>query len=79
VGGIWQKHHGARANGDGTPFDMVKRGVGVTQSPEQAGAFGNDWMQGNDGEDEGAGPEGRLPGEKLDLDGRSPGQVEARG
>jgi Ca2+-binding RTX toxin-like protein len=58
AGGIWQKHQGARANGDQSPFDMVKRDVGVTQTPEQAGAFGNDWMQGNDGEDEGYGQQG---------------------
>lgn len=57
-GGIWLRHQGARANGDNTPFDMVIRNVGVTQTPEEPGAFGNDWMQGNDGEDEGYGQQG---------------------
>jgi Ca2+-binding RTX toxin-like protein len=56
--GIWLRHQGPRANGDGTPFDMVVRNVGVTQSPEEPGAFGNDWMQGNDGDDEGYGQQG---------------------
>ena len=34
------------------------RNVGVTQTPEAVGAFGNDWMQGNDGEDDGYGQQG---------------------
>ncbi len=57
-GGLWLRHQGPRANGDLSPFDMVVRNVGVTRSPEEAGAFGNDWMQGNDGEDEGYGQQG---------------------
>ncbi len=57
-GGLWLRHQGPRANGDESPFDMVVRNVGVTSSPELAGAFGNDWMQGNDGEDEGYGQQG---------------------
>ena len=57
-GGIWLRHQGPRANGDNTPFDMVVRNVGVTQTPEAVGAFGNDWMQGNDGEDDGYGQQG---------------------
>jgi hypothetical protein len=56
--GIWQRHQGPRANGDESPFNMVVRNVGVTESPEEVGAFGNDWMQGNDGEDEGYGQQG---------------------
>ena len=57
AGGIWLRHLGDRANG-GSPYDMVVRSVGVTQSPELAGAFGNDWMQGNLGEDELYGQQG---------------------
>jgi hypothetical protein len=56
--GIWLRHQGDRANGDGTPFDMVVRNVGVTETPEEPGAFGDDWMQGNDGEDEEYGQQG---------------------
>jgi hypothetical protein len=37
---------------------MVARNVSVTKSPEEPGAFGNDWMQGNDGDDEGYGQQG---------------------
>jgi len=57
-GGIWLRHQGARANGDNSPFDLAVRQVGVTETPEEMGAFGNDWMQGNDGEDEAYGQQG---------------------
>jgi Ca2+-binding RTX toxin-like protein len=56
--GMWLYHQGERANGNGTPFDLVVRDVGVTETPEEPGAFGNDWMQGNDGDDEGYGQQG---------------------
>jgi len=43
--GIWLRHMGG-------VFDLAVRVVTMDQSPESAGAFGNDFMQGNDGVDD---------------------------
>ncbi|TEU16732.1 MAG: PKD domain-containing protein, partial [Anaerolineales bacterium] len=47
--GLWQRHTG---------FDLVVRNTVMTQSPEQAGAFGNDYLQGNAGHDDLYGQQG---------------------
>ena len=43
--GIWLRHSGVN-------FDLAVRVVTMAESPESPGAFGNDFMQGNDGHDD---------------------------
>ncbi len=44
-GGIWLRHQGG-------PFDLAQRDVIIDPTPEAAGAFGNDHMRGNSGDDD---------------------------